>query len=385
MDRRPDLFGSPPGSSRSPKRRSGGQPPSLLNRVYDESEDNESDLTQYLSLQHQKGPRNIFEEDDDDENEDQTIESMVLTQTIDPPTRKPSSSLGEAVEGIIPTQTMHNTLERNSPSPPFETSKSMMPTETTNPPARKSPSPPPTMQTMNPFSRRSPSAEPFEDMILTRTINTPARQSISFSPSPPPPLRSGEPIISSLENTTNPLTTNSILSSSSRPFESRQMNNNNPLARPSSPSPSPPAQPQEEDLRPTSPLISRSLLLHQQNLDIDLEDQPEYKEAKNGGKEKEGKEDEEEFEFDIPLADDDNMQLTHELPLVGSPSRLTHSPFRPLQPQPQHNDMSGMYSPHRSFYLHDKSPLSQERFNDTVKIDRMLSLHDQNDGNTRYV
>ncbi|KAI8646386.1 Spc7 kinetochore protein-domain-containing protein [Parasitella parasitica] len=69
--RRPDLFGSPPGNARSPKKRSGGQPPSLLNRVFDEKEEDEgtSDLTQYLSSRHQKGPRNIFEEDEDDDDE----------------------------------------------------------------------------------------------------------------------------------------------------------------------------------------------------------------------------------------------------------------------------------------------------------------------------
>ncbi|CEP12832.1 hypothetical protein [Parasitella parasitica] len=70
--RRPDLFGSPPGNARSPKKRSGGQPPSLLNRVFDEKEEDDgtSDLTQYLSFKHQKGPRNIFEEDDDEEEDE---------------------------------------------------------------------------------------------------------------------------------------------------------------------------------------------------------------------------------------------------------------------------------------------------------------------------
>jgi hypothetical protein len=314
FDRRPDLFGSPPGNGRSPKRRSGGQPPSLLNRVFDDTEDNGSDLTQYLSLQHQKGPRNIFDEDDDEEDQqDQTVESMVLTQTINPTPPTP------------PTITA-NPLARNSPSPPLsQTSESMIFTQTINLPARKSPSPSPPQRTaesthsMNPLARHSPSPLPsqtFESMVLTRTIN--------------------------------------------------------PLAR-TSPSPSPPVQ---AEFQQPSPLISKSPI---RNIDIemDLED-PEAEEEKE----------EEVFEFDIPLGDDDNMQITQELPSylnsnMESPSRSALSPFRPLLPQQQQQqkDMSSMYSPHRSFFLHDQSPLSQERFNETIDTDRIASLQDTNDGN----
>ncbi|KAK4511588.1 uncharacterized protein ATC70_012804 [Mucor velutinosus] len=74
--RRPDLFGSPPGDTRSPKRRFGGQPPSILSRVQNdnEEEDGTSDLTQYLSVKHQKGPRNIFDEEDEEDEEDKEQE-----------------------------------------------------------------------------------------------------------------------------------------------------------------------------------------------------------------------------------------------------------------------------------------------------------------------
>jgi hypothetical protein len=310
--RRPDLFGSPPGNVRSPKRRSGGQPPSLLNRVYDETEDNGSDLTQYLSLQHQKGPRNIFEEDDDeDEDQEHTAESMVLTRTIIPPTSE-----------TVPVQTM-NPLARNSPSPsPTQTPLTQT---TSSPVTRESPSPSPPLptvehtiptRTMDPFERASPLPSPsqtFESMILTGPVDPTA--GTYRSPSPPPRLQA------------------------------------------------------------TSPLVSRSPPLHQQNIDIemDLEDQEEPAE--------------ENFEFDI--AEDDNMEITHELPTylssnVYSPARSALSPFKPLQPQPQQEleqkSMSELYSPHRSFYLHDKSPLSQDRFSETIHTDRFISLEEANDG-----
>ncbi|GAN01406.1 hypothetical protein MAM1_0007d00839 [Mucor ambiguus] len=95
--RRPDLFGSPPGNTRSPKRRSGGRPPSILSRVQNdnEEEDGTSDLTQYLSAKVQKGPRNIFDEDDDDDDED---EKQVAQNTAEPVRGQRPSVVMEDVE-----------------------------------------------------------------------------------------------------------------------------------------------------------------------------------------------------------------------------------------------------------------------------------------------
>ncbi|KAL9537462.1 hypothetical protein MBANPS3_011754 [Mucor bainieri] len=101
--RRPDLFGSPPGNTRSPKRRSGGRPPSILSRVQNdnEEEDGTSDLTQYLSANVQKGPRNIFDEDDDEDEEGEQQESRekpVAQNTAEPAREHRHSVVMEDVE-----------------------------------------------------------------------------------------------------------------------------------------------------------------------------------------------------------------------------------------------------------------------------------------------
>ena len=84
LHRRPDLFGSPPGNTRSPKRRSGGQPPSILSRVQNDKEEDEgtSDLTQYLSTKLQKGPRNIFDEDDEEDEEEAEKQKIQPSQQV---------------------------------------------------------------------------------------------------------------------------------------------------------------------------------------------------------------------------------------------------------------------------------------------------------------
>lgn len=72
--RRPDLFGSPTAVQQSPKRRTGGAPPSLLARLNEKELDDEgssADLTRYLSIQPGNVRRNIFEEDDDDDEEEE--------------------------------------------------------------------------------------------------------------------------------------------------------------------------------------------------------------------------------------------------------------------------------------------------------------------------
>ncbi|CAO0790171.1 unnamed protein product [Mucor circinelloides] len=96
--RRPDLFGSPPGNTRSPKRRSGGQPPSILSRVQNDKEEDEgtSDLTQYLSTKLQKGPRNIFDEDDEEDEEEG--EKQVAQNTVEPTSQQRRSIVMEEEE-----------------------------------------------------------------------------------------------------------------------------------------------------------------------------------------------------------------------------------------------------------------------------------------------
>ncbi|KAI8087693.1 Spc7 kinetochore protein-domain-containing protein [Gilbertella persicaria] len=104
--RRPDLFGSPPSSTRSIRQRTGGHPPSLLQRMYEDdhedetnvtvSNQGESDLMQYLGLQHQQVSRGLFDEEEEEEEEEQnklekpsqedmTTDSMMITQVIKPP------------------------------------------------------------------------------------------------------------------------------------------------------------------------------------------------------------------------------------------------------------------------------------------------------------
>lgn len=83
----------------------------------------------------------------------------------------------------------------------------------------------------------------------------------------------------------------------------------------------------------------------------------------------------------LHAVDDDAMQITQELPFYNaaqSPLRNTmHSPSR----KSPSKDYAGIYSPHHTFYLHDKSPLHNQRFNQSVEsTDRMFSFHAADDG-----
>lgn len=70
------MFGNPSCHTRNPKR-----PLYHLNRFDNDVEDSESDLTQYLSIEHQKGPRSIFTEDDDDDEDDDEKQGETTTQS----------------------------------------------------------------------------------------------------------------------------------------------------------------------------------------------------------------------------------------------------------------------------------------------------------------
>lgn len=222
MGRRPDLFGSPPGNTRSPKRRSGGQPPSLLNRVLDEREEDEgtSDLTQYLSVKHQKGPRNIFDEDEDEQDEKEQGQEQNDLEEINDPT--------------------------------------------------------------------------VESMMITQTITAPPQAS----------------------------------------YQSHQ-----------------------------SPVIQQTK--EQEEEELEVEEEEDYTMEEDG----------------LHAIDDDAMQITQELPFYNTAqSPLRNTMHSPLRKSPS-RDYTGIYSPHHSFYLHDKSPLHNQKFNQSVEsTDRMFSFHAADDG-----
>ncbi|OBZ82187.1 hypothetical protein A0J61_09761 [Choanephora cucurbitarum] len=117
-DRQPDLFGSPP-TNKSLHQRSGGHPPSLLNKVYHEEQ---PDLTHFLHP-HQKSPHNLFEDGSSDEEErvegsssrkkqrlDEDV-TMEITQVIGPLEKKKEQQEEEEDDAMQITQEIAYPME----------------------------------------------------------------------------------------------------------------------------------------------------------------------------------------------------------------------------------------------------------------------------------
>lgn len=77
-------------------------------------------------------------------------------------------------------------------------------------------------------------------------------------------------------------------------------------------------------------------------------------------------------------ADDDAMQITQELPFITTmQSPAVQSPLRKSPAR----DTASVYSPHHTFYLHDKSPYQDRRLSQTLDLtDRFIAYNDQEDG-----